>query len=81
MLRFTNEWLRRKIAGDRDVESDAGTRHPEAPLNRFTVEHGVVHDTLIGRHVNITPDSIEAEGSERLRDYLIRLVARNSTRI
>jgi len=77
MLRFTNEWLRRKIARDPDVEVEAGIEHPEAPHNRFTVEHGVVHDRLIGRHINITPDSIAEEGSDRLRDYLIALATRN----
>lgn len=74
-LLFGNDWLRKKIAGDPDMETDAGARHPEAPLNRFVVEHGVVHDLLVGRHVNVTPDSIEAEGPERFRHYLASLVS------
>lgn len=30
-LRFSNDWLRQKIANDPDVEVDAGVGHPEAP--------------------------------------------------
>lgn len=76
-LLFTPEWLRRMIESEPDGASyEAGVLHPEAPLNRIIVDHGVVHDTLIGRHINKTPDSIEAEGPERLRDYLISLLRR-----
>jgi hypothetical protein len=74
-LRFTNEWLRRKIARDPAVEVEAGISHPEAPHNRFTIEHGILHDRVLGRHINVTPDSIAEEGSEKLRDYLIALVS------
>lgn len=77
-LLFSADWLLRKIASDPDVETDAGAGHPEAPLNRFVVEHGVVHDTLIGRHINVTPDSIEAEGNDRFCDYLRSLVSAKS---
>ena len=74
-LLFSNDWMRRRIGRDPDVETEAGAIHPEAPFNRFTVEHGVVHDRVIGRHINVTPDSIAAEGSEKLRDYLIALAS------
>jgi hypothetical protein len=67
---------RRAIMEEPDVSCEAGVLHPEAPLNRFIIDHGVLHDTLIGRHVIGTPDSIEAEGPEKMRDYLISLTTR-----
>ena len=45
-LLFSNAWLRRKIASDPDVETDAGMTGP-----RFFIDHGVIHDRLTGKHV------------------------------
>jgi hypothetical protein len=79
--RRVSEWAnspagRKAIMEERPGECDAGVLHPEAPLNRFIIEHGVLHDTLIGRHVDGTNDSLVGEGPERLRDYLISLTRR-----
>jgi hypothetical protein len=79
--RRVSEWAnspagRKAIMEEPDGSCEAGALHPEAPLNRFIIEHGVLHDTLIGRHIDGTNDSIVGEGAERLRDYLISLSRR-----
>lgn len=78
--RMVSEWANspagHKAIMEEDGSCEAGVLHPEAPLNRFIIEHGVLHDTLMGRHIDGTNDSIVGEGPERLRDYLISLQRR-----
>lgn len=47
-LLFGTAWLRKKIAGDPDVEDGAG--------QRFFIDHGMIHDRVTGRHVTTAPD-------------------------
>ena len=76
-LHFTKEQCIKLIADEPDdMSCEAGILHPEAPLNRFIIDHGVLHDTLIGRHVAETSDSIAAEGPEKLRDYIFSLLCK-----
>ena len=72
---ITPEEWRRLVMSEPEGSCEAGVLHPEAPLNRFKIEHGVLHDTLIGRHIAGTPDSIAAEGPETLRKYIFSLIA------
>lgn len=76
-LHMTAEQCRRLVESEPEgMSCEAGVLHPEAPLNRFKIEHGVLHDTLIGRHIVGTPDSIAAEGPEAMREYIFSLIAR-----
>jgi hypothetical protein len=75
-LKISKEWCMKAAAAEGNESCEAGILHPEAPLNRFVIEHGILHDTQFGRHIAGTADSIAAEGPERFREYIFSLIAR-----
>lgn len=69
-LHFTPEWLAEKIKNDPDLETEAGVLHPEAPRPRFSIDHGVIHDRVTGRHVRTDEFETGIQGALQLLNSL-----------